>query len=186
MIPQSHVFIIQLAVAYTLLGAFIFTVAITCLSLIGFVKFTNQSQQNKLFSVLIIEIIVIGVGYFGNILKYNPSSVATETVNTAVKETRSIVYIQIPTESIKEQVKGLQDFLQKKGYIAPGTEVVGPNASPPNSEIRYFYPDQQELAKQLQSDLVNFGLRDFGVRYVQGYEGKAPRNVIEIWFKKST
>ncbi len=69
-----HASIIKLAISYTLLGAFIFTVVATCLSLIGIVKFVYPKQQNKLFGVLIVELIVICLGVFSNFLNLNPRS----------------------------------------------------------------------------------------------------------------
>jgi hypothetical protein len=74
-----HAAIIKLVIAYTLLGAFIFTVIITCLSLIGIVKFANPGQQRKLFAVLIVELVVICVGVFADFLQFSPKEVRSET-----------------------------------------------------------------------------------------------------------
>ncbi|MGK0456563.1 MAG: hypothetical protein ACJAT5_001121 [Lentimonas sp.] len=70
-----HQSIIQLIIAYTLVGAFIFTVVITCLSLVGLVKFADKKQQNRLFQTIIVEVAVISVTFFGDYLKFNPSEV---------------------------------------------------------------------------------------------------------------
>lgn len=59
-----HQEIVQILLGYTMLGAVIFTVIITCLSLIGVVKFSNPQQQKKLFTVLIIELAVAAVAFF--------------------------------------------------------------------------------------------------------------------------
>lgn len=72
---NTHIQLIQLIVAYTLVGALVFTVVITCLSLVGWIKFADQSQQNKLFAVLIVELVVICMGFFADLLKLNPRQV---------------------------------------------------------------------------------------------------------------
>lgn len=70
-----HAQLIQLIVAYTLTGALVFTVIITCLSLVGWIKFADQAQQNKLFAVLIVELVVVSVGFFAGLLKFDAKSV---------------------------------------------------------------------------------------------------------------
>lgn len=183
----SHVSLIKLLIAYTILGAFIFTVLATCLSLVGIVKFRDKAQQKKLFYVLIVEIVTIGVGFFGDILKYDPGSVIKESVDKFVRETKGITSIQLPKEStyeIKQKAKELQDYLQKKNYIVPDVDMGG-NARdfPANSEIRFFHSEQLAQAKQLKVDLENFGLKDFYTKHISGYADKSPHNLFEIWFK---
>jgi len=73
-----HSAIIKLTIAYTLLGAFVFTVIITCLSLIGIVRFADRAQQRKLFMGLIVELVVICLGFFTDFLQFNPKQAQTE------------------------------------------------------------------------------------------------------------
>jgi len=70
-----HAQLIQLIVGYTLAGALVFTVVVTCLGLVGWIEFKDQSQHNKLFTVLIVELVVISVGFFAGLLKFDPKSV---------------------------------------------------------------------------------------------------------------
>ena len=72
---EVHAQLIQLIIGYSLAGALVFTVVVTCLSLVGWIEFKKQSQQNKLFAVLILELVIISVGFFGGLLKYDPVSV---------------------------------------------------------------------------------------------------------------
>jgi uncharacterized protein YjbI with pentapeptide repeats len=72
---QVHYQLIQLIVAYALVGAFIFTTIVTCASLIGWIKFKSPSQQKTLFRALIIQICVAGAGFFANVLKFDPAKV---------------------------------------------------------------------------------------------------------------
>lgn len=71
----AHAQLIRLIVGYTLVGALVFTVIITCLSLVGWIKFADQAQQTKLFGVLIVELVIISVGFFGGLLKFDPQQV---------------------------------------------------------------------------------------------------------------
>jgi myosin heavy subunit len=98
---------------------------------------------------------------------------------------KGIVYIQVPLESVKSEAGRLQDFLRKQGYVAPGIEVVGINVSPENSQIRYFYKEQEESAKQLSGTLDGFGLKGFNPTPIQGYEGKVSRELLEIWYGRT-
>jgi hypothetical protein len=70
-----HSQLIQLIVAYALAGALVFTIIITCLSLVGWIRFADQAQQNKLFAVLIVELVVVSVGFFAGVLKFDAKSV---------------------------------------------------------------------------------------------------------------
>jgi len=80
----QHIEIIKLTIAYTLAGAFVFTVGITCLSLAGWLKFADKRQQQKLFSILIVELVVGCVGFFFNFLAISPHAVARDISAAAV------------------------------------------------------------------------------------------------------
>ena len=75
---ETHRQIIQLILAYSLTGAFVITLILTLLSLVGVIKLANEAQQTKLFSVLIIELAVVVVGFFGNFIKFDPKEVSNE------------------------------------------------------------------------------------------------------------
>ena len=75
---------IQLIIAYTLVGAFVFTVVVTCLSLVGWIKFKDSKQQKKLFSILIVELVAGCVGFFFNFMTLNPGPVVKEIGDRAI------------------------------------------------------------------------------------------------------
>ncbi|HUA67078.1 MAG TPA: hypothetical protein VMA13_00905 [Candidatus Saccharimonadales bacterium] len=108
----NHVQIIQLVVAYTLLGAFVFTVAITCFSLVGWIKFANKKQQQKLFAVLIVQLIIGCVGFFTRLLQFNPKSVANELVEQG-KEIRQIQETIQERHFTENQRTNLVDLLSR-------------------------------------------------------------------------
>src|SRR6266481_8941828 len=76
----DHQELIRLTIAYTLAGAFVFTVVITCLSLVGWIKFADKKQQQKLFTCLVVQLVVVGVGFFTGFLRFNVSKVANDLV----------------------------------------------------------------------------------------------------------
>lgn len=77
---QAHIELIQLITAYTLVGAFVFTVVVTCLSLLGWVKFADASQQKKLFGTLVVQLVVVGVGFFSDFLKFDATRVQESVI----------------------------------------------------------------------------------------------------------
>jgi hypothetical protein len=89
---MAHQLIIQLAIAYTLVGAFIFTVIITCGSLVGWISVSDKKQQQQLFAALIVQLLVIGVGYFKDFLTFSPANVANAAIASAAEkiETRTV------------------------------------------------------------------------------------------------
>ena len=86
---SAQIELIKLTIAYTLLGAFIFTVVATCLSLVGLVKFAKPSQQSKLFAILIVELVTICVGAFANLLQFNPNEAQRQVEKPLVAEADS-------------------------------------------------------------------------------------------------
>lgn len=74
----DHTLMIQLAVAYTLVGALIFTVIVTCLSLVGVIKIPDKKQQNQLFMALILELVVGSVAFFVGFLKLDVGEVVEQ------------------------------------------------------------------------------------------------------------
>ena len=76
--PNFHVAIIKLAISYTLALAFVFTVVVTCLSLLGWVKFADPKQQKRLFAAVVLELAVGCVGVFFGFLNFNSTEVTEE------------------------------------------------------------------------------------------------------------
>ena len=135
---------------------------------------------------MIVELVVICVAFFGNLITFDPSTIVNQVVTDVVQSSKEsgIVYIQVPNDSAKKEAEKLQSFLVGKGYVAPGIEIVGVDKSPPTSEIRYFYSAQVSRAEKLRTEMVDFGLTEFQTKQVKGYEGKANPEVLEIWYKK--
>jgi hypothetical protein len=75
---MPHAEIFKLVIGYTLVGALVFTVVATCLSLVGWVKFEHAAQQKKLFAVLIVELVGGSVSWFTGALRLDGGGVADE------------------------------------------------------------------------------------------------------------
>ena len=82
--------LIQIIVAYTLVAVFVFTAIITSLSMVNIVKFADSSQQKMLFKVLIVELVIVAVGFFGNILTFSPSKVRKNIVKNEFSSRKQI------------------------------------------------------------------------------------------------
>lgn len=186
---EVHQVIIGLAVAYTLLGAFIFTVAVVCLSLIGLVQFQNKKQQAILFGLLIVELVGVGLTYFNELLNTTKLEGvvlrnATELVTRKIEE-NAITYLHVPSKERLSEASQLGDKLLQNGYIVPEIKITGEN-TPSNNEVRFFYPHQKGKAEALFGHISDFGLDDFTIRYLEGYEGIAHKDTLEIWFGKKS
>ena len=100
----QHIPIIKITIAYTILGAFIFTAVATCLSMVGVIKFAKPSQQTKLFTILIIQIVTVCIGAFSNLLQFNPREAQREVERPLVAE----------ANSAKEQTSSARTKLQQE------------------------------------------------------------------------
>jgi len=70
---SAHIEIIKLIIAWALTGTFLFTLIVTCLSLINVIKSIDKKLRNKLVRVLIVEVAVIAVGSFSDALRFDPA-----------------------------------------------------------------------------------------------------------------
>lgn len=78
---MEHVEVTQLIVGYSFAAVLAFTAIATAASLVGWIKFANESQQKKLFNLLIVELIVIGVGFFSDYMKFDANNVANAIID---------------------------------------------------------------------------------------------------------
>lgn len=82
--------LMQLAIGWTIVGGFVVTMALTCLSLVGWVKFADKRQQNKLFSALIVQVVVGAGSWAGGGAKFDPAPIRQELhregANVAIRE----------------------------------------------------------------------------------------------------
>ncbi|MBX3479080.1 MAG: M15 family metallopeptidase [Caulobacter sp.] len=107
--------IIKLIIAYTLVGAFVFTVVATCGSLVGLIKFADNGQQKKLFAVLVVELVVICVGAFANLLNLNPIATANDIQKPLVTEIRGLEVAAVQQSEATSTVANQLNTVALKG-----------------------------------------------------------------------
>lgn len=205
---MSNVYLMQLIIGYTCVGVFVCTSVISVLYLAGFMKI-DPAHGNKLFAILIVEIVVISVGSFGGLIKLNPQPVSaelsagkqaeTDLVNTnnalialETKDTASIpaapikprVYIHISNEGQREAATQARNALQQAGDLVPGIQNVGAK-SPAKMELRYFLQADAEGAKQVASTLKQAGI-SVEPKFIPGFSDNNIRPLhFELWFAKT-
>lgn len=140
---MNHPEIIRLVIAYTLVGAFVFTAIITCLSLIGLVKFANSQQQNKLFYVMIVELVVGSVGFFFNFISFSPSTVSAKIESRAAQQadlslTRQTAqaFTHLANASAKPQ--------ESKNSVVTSTQQSAVTDAPLRSTLPFLHVSTQE------------------------------------------
>ncbi len=77
---MDQIEIIQLIVGYAFAAVLVFTAIITAASLVGWISFADEDQQKKLFNLLIVELVIIGVGLFANLLRLDPNKTVDEVI----------------------------------------------------------------------------------------------------------
>lgn len=79
-----------LVIGWTIVGGFVVTMILTCLSLVGWVKFADKRQQSKLFSALIVEVVVGAGSWAAGGAKFDPEPVQKglhqEGANMAIRD----------------------------------------------------------------------------------------------------
>ncbi len=92
------------------------------------------------------------------------------------------VYLQIPNESRRIEAATLQAVLQKLGYNAQGSQVVGDKA-PKQNEVRFSAKEDAIRAGRLVEDLRKAGF-EAGAPKLMDWLKKPVPNVIEVWFSR--
>jgi|GEM_PF-1195479 len=92
------------------------------------------------------------------------------------------VYLQIPNETRRIEAATLQAVLQKLGYNAQGSQVVGDKA-PKQNEVRFSAKEDAIRAGRLVEDLRKAGF-EAGAPKLMDWLKKPVPNVIEVWFSR--
>ncbi len=136
---------IELAIAWTLVGAFIFTVVITLLSLVGWLKIPDKKQQNKLFYILIVQVTVICVSHFGKFLNFSPQLAANQILEQTTygywKKFRKngIGEIKKPSEFSNEYRYSFENVEGALKYYPDQNIYIETNQRGEFPEYRYFF-----------------------------------------------
>jgi hypothetical protein len=108
--PNIHAAVIRLAVAYTLLGVFIVTAVVTVLALLGKFKFPSKRLENRLYQVLIVEVVAICVGIFGDFLRFSPA--------------RAVDEAQVDAQTSPPRIEPVTPLPNSVGVVQPEAQVL--------------------------------------------------------------
>ena len=203
------VYLWQLVIGWTCVGVFVCTAAMTLLAMVGLLKM-DPGERAKLFTVLIVEIVVVGVALFANLIQVNPAPVqeevqavaaAEQTVQTLspslplqpdaapppvtprASEVPPRVYIHIANETQRAQAEAARSAIRAAGQVVPGIENVG--IGPNKTELRYFVESEAALAETISNELKAAGV-DAPAIFARGFDtSKIRPNHFELWFGKS-
>ena len=207
---DDTVYLWQLVIGWTCVGVFVCTAIITLLAMVGFLKM-DPGERGKLFAVLIVEIVVVGVALFANLIQVNPAPVqeevqavaaAEETVQTLspslplepnapttaqpVTPTSDVpprVYIHIANEAQRGLATTARSAIRAAGQVVPGIENVG--TGPDENQLRYFVESEGELARAISAELKAAGVEAPAI-YAKGFDtSKIRPKHFELWFGKT-
>lgn len=111
--PHDEVF--KLVIGYTLVGALVFTVVMTCLSLVGWVRFAHPAQQKKLVAVLVVELVGGSAAWFVGGLRLDGQEVADEIADTGERSGEERERQRILGETLPQLA--VLDQAQFEGYL---------------------------------------------------------------------
>lgn len=113
----------KLVVGWTLVGGFVFTVFVTCLSLVGWIKFADPQQQKKLFQILIVELVIgLGAKFLGGVT-FDPKTVSAEIErkgSNAAIETTIVDLIDAGARGDTSVDKAQLERLHERIQVEPG------------------------------------------------------------------
>ncbi|HEX3555116.1 MAG TPA: hypothetical protein VIA62_17980 [Thermoanaerobaculia bacterium] len=120
---MDHPEIFKLIIGYTLVGAFVFTVIVTCLSLVGVVRFASQNQQKRLFQVLIVELVVGALGIFFQLVSLNPAKTTAHIAERTAQEADLSLARKTATELRRSVAPGSAKLALRFRIYTPATGV---------------------------------------------------------------
>ena len=205
---DDQAYLIQLVIGWTCAGVFVCTAIITMLALVGLVRI-DPVMRNRLFAVLVLEIVAVGVGVFAGFVRLNPAPLLSqleagndaqtaleqiETSQTAElpattpapvpTELTPRVYIHIADEAQRGLARDAAAALRDGGQLVPGIENVG-EQSPDATELRYFTLDEADLAARIAGELQSAGV-PAEAQFIPGFEDAEIReHHFELWFEKT-
>ncbi len=204
----DQIYLIKLVIGWTCAGVFVCTAVITVLAIVRLIAIDDDLRK-KLFAVLIIEVVIIGVGVFGGLVKLDASPVQQELVagseaaatlttietsktdsltagatNVESAELLPRVYVHIASEDQRPTAVAARTALRDAGYLVPGIENVGTKA-PATTQLRYFITDEEALGEKISAVLKGVSI-SAPANFITGFANANIRpHHFELWFGKS-
>jgi hypothetical protein len=160
-----HVEIIKLVIAYALTGSFLFTLVVTCLSLVNVIKSIDKKLKRKLINVLIVEVAVIAIGSFSDLINLDPGRATTVVRNEGIKDGREREKIDIADRLIRDIAP--EGNLSKLNINSPASRAqvlntlsilkeISPEKAGPNADSLIDYINRAPTSFATSADSVNF------------------------------
>ncbi len=205
---DGQAYLIQLVIGWTCAAVFVSTAIITMLTLVGLVQ-VDPVTRNRLFSILVFEVVIVGVGVFAGLMRLNPAPLvsqlqagadaqsALEQIETsqtaeltppavapAQTELTPRVYIHIADDAQLASAREAAAALRGSGQLVPSIENVGAR-SPSITQLRYFSADESQLANVIAQTLQAAGV-PAEAQLIPGFENANVRqHHFELWFEKT-
>lgn len=173
----SHTQLWKLVIGWTSVGVFVATAIITLLALVGLIGL-KEGHFSRLFTVLVIEIVVIGVAAFSNLLGVDPQPTAAQLESGAAAlqvreafatepamadlpaiaqgratEARAaaapMVFIQSPGE-LPATVGAISTALRDEDFRTFAVSDVDVRVPLGSPVVRYFHADDQPTAAKVR------------------------------------
>ena len=104
---------------------------------------------------------------------------ATEVAEmSAARATRARIFIHYGSERQRAMAMRVARSLGAQGYVVPEIEQV--TKQPSRAELRYFWPDDENTAREIAARLGKLNVRVVTV-YLEGFENRVPMQDFEIW-----
>jgi hypothetical protein len=91
------------------------------------------------------------------------------------------IFVHIGNKAQRAQARQVAQALQKRGYAVPGLEILV-DYSNPETQVRYFHPDDQAVANNIAAALAAQGVKNITTKHISGYENTVHLKQFEIWF----
>jgi hypothetical protein len=109
--------IMKLVIAWTCVGVFIATAVITLLALVRVIALAEKKYLDRLFRLLIAEVVIVCVAFFGNWLR-TPAAVQ-EGIQTRTADAVSSETARVMNERYAPMVAEYQQYVARDAALQP-------------------------------------------------------------------
>jgi len=91
------------------------------------------------------------------------------------------IFEHIGSKDQRPHAKQVAEGLQRQGFAVPGVQILVDYKNP-ETQVRYFHPEDQAEANRIVAGLAAQGVKDVIARPISGYENTVHPRQFEIWF----
>jgi hypothetical protein len=111
----------KLVIAWTCVGVFIATAVITLLALVRVIALAERKYLDRLFKLLVVEIVIVCVAFFGNWLR-TPAAVE-ERIQARTADVVSTETARVMNERYAPMVAEYQRYVARDAALSPAQRV---------------------------------------------------------------